>query len=249
MLNLMLWLIPRNDGESVEIRRLLDEHHNRFLLTHQGWGANWKELEQTVRNGIAGEPAVYAIELAGEAPSNATNIDHHDYSDDHSRINPLCSLEQVARILGARLNRWRQLVAANDRGYIRAMEEELEASAAEIAAVRLQDRRAQGVTRENEIEAWNVVRCLEPQQELWKVPVSGKINSAYGDLLYTARKAREWLLQSEAAWTYSGPRHRQLMTLALPETHWSGGDRYCGFFGISSPGPSSRDSILNALQF
>ena len=243
----MLWLIPSNDGEAIEIRRLLDEHRQNVIVTQQPWGASWANLEPHIQAAVAKASVVYAVELSGPAPPNAINIDHHDYSDDHSRMNTLSSLEQIANILGIELNRWSKLVAANDRGYIDAMVRELNASPQEIAAVRLADRRAQGVTQEEDSQALRAVLGAQPQGNLWIVPVEGRLHSAYGDYLYSVRNAREWLLQATTEWAYSGPRHRQLMKLGLPEQHWCGGAPASGYFGIDSPSPPSQRAILLAL--
>lgn len=152
-----LWIVPVNDGEAVEIAALLGEHGETVAVTRQRWGASWAGLEAGVREAIerfrAAHPegAIYGVELAGPDPYGAVNIDHHRYGEE-DRSHPRSSLEQVAEVLGVGLGRWRRLVAANDRGYIPAMEAE-GATAEEIAAVRQADRAAQGVTAEQEAAA------------------------------------------------------------------------------------------------
>src|SRR5712692_6160335 len=121
-----LWVLPLNDGEAVEIRRLLEDHGETPLISHQPWGASWANLEpelaQRLHEFRSRNPGgdIFGIELAGPNPFRAIDIDHHRYDHD-DRSNPLASLEQAARILNVPLTRWQQLVAANDRGYIPAM--------------------------------------------------------------------------------------------------------------------------------
>ena len=80
------------------------------------------------------------IEIDDEWKDRYHRIDHH---------NEYChlpsSLEQVASVLGVELNRKQRLIAANDVGYIPAMKA-LMATDEEIAEIRREDRRAQGVT-------------------------------------------------------------------------------------------------------
>jgi len=80
-------------------------------------------------------------------PSNYHIIDHHnEFSGRPS------SLEQVADIIGVHLSRKQQLIAANDKGYIPAMQQ-LGATAEEISEIRFLDRQAQGVTPDDEQKA------------------------------------------------------------------------------------------------
>ena len=111
-----VWVVPENDAEAVEIRKLLAEHGETVLATGQRWGATWAALEPEVKAELdriaaaAGGAAVYGIELGGPNSYGAVNVDHHKYGDE-DRSHRLSSLEQVAEILGATLDRWRMLIA------------------------------------------------------------------------------------------------------------------------------------------
>lgn len=92
---------------------------------------------------------IYGIELQEDmvAPDNYMRIDHHnDYAKKES------SLQQVAAILNYPLNRYQQLVAANDSGYIPEMYR-AGATEQETIQIRLADRKAQGITFEEEMQA------------------------------------------------------------------------------------------------
>ena len=94
------WILPRNDGEAVEIERFLLARGETVLVSHQPWGASWQGLESSIRNQIPDGAAVYGIELGGQPTiGGAVNIDHHRYRDE-DRWRPDSSLEQVAARLG-----------------------------------------------------------------------------------------------------------------------------------------------------
>jgi hypothetical protein len=79
-----------------------------------------------------------------DPPINYMPIDHHN-----ENAGKASSIEQVAELLGITLNYEQQLVAANDKGYIPAMEA-MGATTEEIEDIRKRDRKAQGVTEEDE---------------------------------------------------------------------------------------------------
>ena len=104
-----LWIVPDNDLESKEIRKLLSAQNEKFQSTSLAWGATWAGLEPSVVKEIReqriadAETVVYGIELGGLNPFGAINIDHHQYSWE-DRSHPESSLEQVARILKVALS-------------------------------------------------------------------------------------------------------------------------------------------------
>jgi hypothetical protein len=238
-----------NDGEAVEIRNLLRSHGERVVEAGLGWGARWDALEERVLEEVrqyqslhpTGE--IFGVELAGRPPFSAVTIDHHRYDDD-DRWNAKSSLEQVAAILGAPLSRWQELVAANDRGYIPAMLA-AGASAAEIEAVRQQDRAAQGITAEQEAQAERDVAQGAWHGELCHVECPDGCTSAHSDLLFG--RAREILLTSPAKWSYFGPRHQELAETQFPERTWAGGAPESGYWGIESPGAGSARRVARLL--
>jgi hypothetical protein len=241
-----LWVVVPNDGEAGEIEKLLRGRGEEILISRQRWGARWDGLEDGIRAELERfrrahpEGEVIGVELAGPNPWGARNIDHHRYQDD-DRSHGLSSLEQVAELLGVELDRWQQLVAANDRGYIPAMER-LGASQEEIAAVRQQDRRAQGLTEVDEERARRDLAGAERRGEKVLVPCPEGTTSAHEDFLYGA--AEEILLAGPKRWSYSGPRHSLLAAMGFPEENWSGGAAEGGYFGIAAPGEESRRRIL-----
>lgn len=109
-----------------------------------------EELEQYGNNSSY---LIYGIELQEDVspPSNYIRIDHHnDY------IHQPSALEQIAAILHLPLTRYQQLIAANDKAYIPGMKA-MGATLEEIALIRKEDRRAQGVTEGDELLAQKAI--------------------------------------------------------------------------------------------
>jgi hypothetical protein len=243
-----IWVLAVNDGEAVEIVRLLQEHGEQVLRSRQPWGESWAGLEEEIQAALCqfrnanplGE--IVGIELSGENAYGACNIDHHRYDSD-DRSCPLSSLEQVAARIGAQLSRRQQLVAANDRGFIPAMQE-MGATKDEICDVRDQDLGAQGVTAEQiaaerlEIDSASVRGGRYIVKSVFDTP------TAHADILFLEKRATEWLICGPKVWSYSGPRHAQMVALHLEEHHWSGGRQESGYFGVQQPGARSQQLIL-----
>lgn len=137
-----------------EIRNLLEEKGLKegadFLDRGLGWGARLSGYQDAFHDSRVN----VGIELKEDIapPPNYLKVDHHG-----EEAGKPASLEQVARLLGARLSRRQEMVAANDKGYIPAMEA-MGATPEEIAEIRRQDRQAQGVTAEEERLAERAIR-------------------------------------------------------------------------------------------
>lgn len=245
-----IWVLPGNDLEAVEIRRLLEENGQTVLVSEQAWGATWEGLETAIRKTLertateTPETLIHGIELAGPNGYHAHNVDHHRYRDE-DRSHPLSSLEQVAAILRVPLNRRQQLIAANDRAYIPGMLE-LGATPREIDEIRAEDRRAQGVTAEQELQAEQDLAAAAWLGDRVVVACHDAPTSAHMDRLFG--KASEILLTSPREWSYSGPRHRDFAALSLPEQHWSGGVAGNGYFGAAHPGSDSQRKMRQLFE-
>jgi len=241
-----LWVLALNDGEAVAIRDLLEGRGERVLVSSQRWGASWAKLEPAILEELSRSAGaeVYGIELQGAALCGGRNIDHHYYRGD-DRSNRLSSLEQVAEILGVELDRHQQLVAANDRGYIPAMEA-MGATTEEVLRIRQLDRRAQGITGEQERQAEMDVAAAEWNGKRVEVWCPEGITSAHSDLLYS--RAEEALLRAPDQWQYEGPRHMEFVRARFPEQVWSGGRPESGYFGVEAPGAETRERMITLFR-
>ena len=140
------FLLGGHDLEMLTIRELLEQNQyvqeKDYLDRHLGWGAKLSDYADSFKK----DKVNVAIELLEDTPQppQYLRIDHHN------ELNTLpASIEQVAALLNTPLSRHQQLVAANDKGFIPALQD-FGASATEIADIRRRDRAAQGVTDEDE---------------------------------------------------------------------------------------------------
>ncbi|MDR2511856.1 MAG: hypothetical protein LBC89_05305, partial [Bacteroidales bacterium] len=131
---------------------------------------------------------IYGIELS-EAdfpqplPANYHRIDHHnDFAGKPAAI------EQIADILNIELTEYQKLVAANDSGYIPAMQR-LGATQERIDEIRRKDRAAQGVTDEDERKAEiSISEHLQQQGDLLVVKSLTPRFSTITDRLFPYKK-------------------------------------------------------------
>ena len=140
-----VFLLGGYDLEMTTIRDLLLVHGYRVEDRRLEWGARLSAYADILNNTdtFAGIELIEDIPL----PDHYIAIDHHNLNSGKPS-----SLEQVANLTGVSLNRYQQLVAANDCGYIPALQN-AGASPQEIDEIRKADRKAQGVTEEDEILA------------------------------------------------------------------------------------------------
>lgn len=196
------FVVPDNDLEAHRIISILQrqgfiEGKNLFVSKQQ-WGASWDGLEDEIKAAIGKlDPStVYGVELQGKSPYQ--NIDHHVYEGD-DRSNKLSSLEQVSELIGYHPSVLEQFIAANDKGYIPAMEslakeKGYDADTARgvwINTVRRMDRAAQGITHEQENQAVKALDNIQhkPGYDVVQLPhskcttVTDRLYGRYENLL------------------------------------------------------------------
>ena len=247
----IFFIIPANDGESVEIRKILRANRIDHVVTRQPWGATWAGLEPAVVTEIESflstnpSAVVYGVELGGPARWNGLNIDHHIYRDDN-RTNEQSSIEQVAALLGVELTRHQTLVSANDKGWIPALMA-MGASANEIKIVRAQDRLSQGVTPDQEAQAVADIEAAEVRGSKWLVRCPMGSTSAITDRLFGRYTELLTVDGLNGKWIYFGPRHMSFYALTEGKTdkaRWAGGDPKNGFSGVEKPTAETQAKIL-----
>ncbi len=176
-----LFLLGGHDLEMEKIAELLKQHGESFLDRGLSWGAKLSDYADAL--GFDGE--IVGIELFEDIdpPANYRSIDHHG-----SRWCEATSLEQVASMLNVSLDRYQQLVAANDRGHIRALKA-MGASNADIEMIRRADRQAQGVTPDEEAQA--------EREALLEHPVRHGVHIVKTDLKHVSALADRLLMQGK----------------------------------------------------
>ena len=142
-----IFLLGGRDLEMLTIRELLQSCAIKFFDKNLTWDtALLSAYSEELCHYENQDCQIVGIELREDImkPNNYVLIDHHNNCSDC-----LSSLEQVSSLLDVKLDRWQQLVAINDRGYINGLRK-FGASEDEIGKVRRADREAQGVTQEED---------------------------------------------------------------------------------------------------
>ena len=246
MNNQILIVTPINDGEATQIAKILKEKNIKTLITSQGWGASWNELEPEIKKEIEEYKnkgyKIFGVELQGQAPEGAVNIDHHIYDGD-DRTNELSSLEQVAQLVNHKLSLFEEFVSANDKGFIPAMyklaktknlsEEETQKM---IEKVRLQDRAAQGITPEQEKIAEKAIEEAEVSDLLTVVRMSHSKTATVCDRLWGSYE-NLLILSEDGEVNFFGCQKVIKKLSDLVKGSWSGGDldHDNGFWGGYPP--------------
>lgn len=246
----IFFVVPANDGEAVEIRKILQHAQVDHVVTRQGWGATWDNLESKVVKEIEGfltanpSAVIYGIELGGPSRWGAINIDHHLYKDD-DRTNEKSSIEQVAVLLKVKLTRHQKIVSANDKGYIPAMLA-MGASQNEIKIVRAQDRLAQGITPDQEAQAVFDIKAAKIKGDKWLIVCPKGSSSAITDRIFGQYSELLTIDEVNGKWIYFGPRHLQFYALTEKGTklaRWAGGNPKNGFSGVEKPSKTTQEKI------
>lgn len=226
-----IFLLGGKDLEMLTIRQLLEQYGEAFYDKNLAWGAKLSdyadELQDCAEKGIT----AYGIELTADItpPANYVRIDHHN------DLPPQPSaLEQVATLIGHAVTREERLVAANDHGFIPAMQA-MGASPEEIARIRAMDREAQGITQADEELAEQSIRELRTQRGRATVIQSlPKLFTPIADRMYG--QTNRLVCWRPHKLTYYGEGAGQL-ALQFAEwiadkTAYAGGGEH-GYFGIA----------------
>lgn len=233
MNNQILIVTPVNDGEAIQISKILKNKKVKTLVTKQGWGASWANLEPEIKKQIEEYKnkgyQIYGVELQGSAPEGTVNIDHHRYDGD-DRSNEKSSLEQVSELIGYKLSLFEEFVSANDKGFIPAMlalakNKNLNKKETEklIEKVRLQDRAAQGITPEQEEIAEEAIKKAEVFDRLTVIHMEHSKTATVCDRLYGKYK-NLLVVSSDGEVNFFGSREVIQKLSGLVEGSWSGGD-------------------------
>jgi hypothetical protein len=233
----LVFFLGGGDAEMAEIRAILQAQNLSFHDRQLRWGARLSEyrdeLAQLPPNAV---PVLVELEPDIPPPPGAVVVDHHDQ---RAGRNQPTSLEQVADLLDLSLNRRQKLIAANDRGHIRAMRA-MNATAEEIADIRAADRKAQGATPEDEAAAAESIarRLRETAPETALVDSQTNRTSPIADRLFDTY-SRLFIRTPDGATHFFGDgatirRLRRLCELRNPSPrHWFGGELpENGFFGV-----------------
>lgn len=255
----ILVVTPVNDGESVQIKNILENKNIKTLITKQGWGASWDGLESEIKEKIESYKnknyKIFGVELQGQAPEGATNIDHHKYDGD-DRSSDKSSLEQVADLIGYELTLYDQFVAENDKGFIPAMISlaktknlSKEQTQTLIQKVRLQDRAAQGITPEQERIAEKAIEEAEVSDLLTVVRMAHSKTATVCDRLWGSYE-NLLILSEDGEVNFFGCQKVIKKLSDLIKGSWSGGDldHDNGFWGGYPQDLNVEKEVKNLLN-
>ncbi|MEE8585031.1 MAG: hypothetical protein V3T83_09290 [Acidobacteriota bacterium] len=208
----LVFFLGGRDLEMETIRDLLEEHApGRFFDKGLGWGAKASDyrgqMSAALERGCQPVLVELDIDLALDL-DRVVIIDHHGRQAGSEKET---SLEQVFQLLDLppeRWTRWHLLVAENDRGYIPALRK-AGASTEEIVELRNRDRRAQGVTEDEERAAKKAASQAEhdPDGGLTVVRLPHSRTSPLTDFLDPA---------------FGGPGYQNLLVISPGEVNFYG---------------------------
>ena len=241
---LAVFLLGGYDLEMITIKHILEGRDDCLVIDkHLDWGSAKLSCYKKEMD-LYSDATIYGIELQEDIPipDSYQRIDHHnDYSDKPS------SLEQVAIIINHGLNRYEQLVAANDKGYIPAMMA-MQASPEEIEVIRKKDRMAQGVSEPDERLAEQALKNdLKQYPRLWTVRSKSSCFSPICDRLFPYPSL---LIYTDEEWMLYGKGKKDLTLLYEEEIKqgkiFHGGGDY-GYIG-SVKNAYSQTEILRIVE-
>ncbi len=180
------------DAEMCEIRNILESYGLPFSDKKLDWGAKASSYLHEIEQLKDEIPVLVELNIDIPLPDKSIIIDHHCEKAGEVK---LTSIEQIAELLGIKLNRWQQLISVNDRAHIKGL---IKAGATdeEIKKIRAYDRHCQGVTEEEEQQAEDI--CIDfnstGQLDILEVPfdhtspVTDRLFGKYKNLLIITPK-------------------------------------------------------------
>lgn len=225
------------DLEMLEIKKLLLAEKFKVLDTKLSWENAWLSKYARFFNKTK---RFVGIELREDIkpPLHYQLIDHHNENSDIPS-----AIEQVADLIGVKLTREQQLIAANDKGYIPAMKA-LGATDDEISDIRRRDRAAQGVTEEDEkLGEKSIEENIIIDHDLIQVKSLTPHFSTITDRLYPFK---ELLIKYNNEIVYHGNKSTKLanefLNLIIDKKAFTGGGEN-GYFGIDPNKVSEFESV------
>lgn len=195
-----IFLLGGQDLEMQEIAKMLEKQGLRFHDKKLTWAtATLSQYKEELEKYKGTSCHIYGVELRKdmEIPYPYTTIDHHNENSSHKS-----SLEQVAELLQVELTRHQKLVAANDSAYINGLRA-LKATSEEIENIRQLDRKAQGVTEEQEQDADQAIEAARKfdAPQFWVIESRHPNFSPICDRL---SDVQNYLIHTDNEWTFYG---------------------------------------------
>ncbi len=239
-----LFCLGGHDLEMLTIKQLLEDNAQFVVDKQLRWGAVASAYREEIEQALVQNRVPVLIELENDlAFEPVILIDHH--GDQAGETAPT-ALHQVFDLLQLPAwSRWFELVAANDRGYIPALEA-LNASHAEICQIRLADRRAQGVSEHDDLVAHEAIQSMVVYGALSVVYLGHNRTAAVTDALFLEGIAyRNLLIISPEEVNFFGEGEWvAFLVQRFPDGWYGGALPTRGFWGCQGVGGSQ---VLESL--
>lgn len=187
-----------HDLEMLTIRDILKQEGVAFADYHLRWDNALLSRYHLQIQQLPETTTIIGVELQEDIqlPSNYHAIDHHN-----EKSHLPSALEQVVTLLDLRMNRYWELVAANDKAYIPGMMA-LNATKEEIEQIRRADRLAQGVTQQDEEMAEKAL--AENLQQIGDLILVHAYSSSFSPICDRLFPYKSLLIYTDKEWMYYG---------------------------------------------
>lgn len=243
MKNNYVFLLGGKDLEMVEIEKILKKSDCKYIDNDLSWGAKLSDYLIQLK-GLKKDDIVVGIELYKDIniANKYIDIEHHN-----KNINKLSAIEQVAQMLNIELNRYQNLVAENDKGYIQALKD-FGATDKEINDIRTRDRKCQGVTEEDERLAQRSIK--ENKRTENEVVIIKSLTDKFSPICDRLHTTRKLIIYTNNELNYYGRGARKLGTKYQElyddkKVYFGGGEN--GFFGFAK-GVLNQNEIERIIE-
>lgn len=234
-----MFLLGGYDLEMKTIKKLLKKRGENYRDKNLTWGASLSAYKEELKNNYH----FYAIELIEDIQTEKplTLIDHHNELQYKKS-----SLEQICELLAIKMERKLKLIAINDAQHIKGMLA-FGATKEEIEEIRKKDRKAQGVTEEDELLALSSIEEKQVEEDILIIYAKTDKFSTIADRLY----GKNALIYNESKLNYYGRDIKILVKKYKKEIEkrlfYYGGD--FGFFGVSEKSftPDEINNLKNKI--
>jgi len=247
-----LFCLGGHDLEMLTIKQLLEDNAQPLLDKHLSWGATASALESEIKEAHQQGITPVLIELHNDLALHSEQIILIDHHGPLARKTQPTALHQVFKLLSlpsSSWTRWFELVAANDRDHIAGLQA-LNATQAEIITIRQADRRAQGITANDETSAKKAIATMEIKANgaLNIVQLSHHRSAAVVDKLHPALGGigfRNLLIRSPQELNFFGQgQWVQALAKAFPQGWYGGALPERGFWGSHN---LKANTVINFL--
>ena len=243
-----LFCLGGRDLEMLTIKQLLRKQRQAYLDKALAWGAAASAYQKEIETALQEHITPVLIELEWDITCEPVIIiDHHGAYAGETQPTALHQVFKLLELPDSQWTRWFELVAANDRGYIPALQA-LKASQSEIIQIRKADRRVQGISAVDDVAAMKAINTMEVVGDVSIIHLTHHRTSAVADALEPALGGvgfRNLLIISPQEVNFFGEgQWVLLLSTQYPEGWYGGALPTRGFWGCQQIDPPQ---VMNFL--